>query len=152
MLRWLLTVSVLAAALAGCLIVGPGVSGGGGALIFSGEVVASDDYRVIVVPQTTVHYRGLRFEAAAYPIEVYRVVLVYRSGAQETFAVRWRFSGGARYRDLRVGRDGDVREVRMYYRPIEDDRGRGDERGREDERGRGDRDRGRVTITVYGIP
>ncbi len=149
MVRWLLIASVLAAALAGCLILGPEVSGGGGALIFSGEVVASDDSRVIVVPQTTARYRGLRFVAAAYPIEVYRVVLVYRSGAQETVNVRWRFSGDVHSRDLNVRRDGDVREVRMFYRPIEDDRGRPD---RERGRGNDERGRGRATITVYGLP
>jgi hypothetical protein len=151
MLKWLLISFALAVALNACLVVGPGVSGsGGGALIFSGEVTASDDYRVIVVPRAAVHYRGLRFEAQAYPIEVYRIVVVYRSGAQETFAVRWRFTGGVRYRDLRVGRDGDVREVRMYYRPLDDDRGN---RGNRDDRGRDHgRGPGRTTITVYGIP
>ena len=135
MLRGLLTALTLAAALAGCVIVGPGVTGAG-ELLFSGEVVPNDAYQVVVLPQTDRHFRGLRFEAVAYPIEVYRVVLVYRSGAQETFAVSWRFTGGARYRELHIRRDADVREVRMYYRPLDDRRGGG---------------RGRATIRVYGV-
>ena len=133
-----------------CLIVGESVSGGGDFLV-SVDIVANDDYRVLVLPQTQVRFRTLRFEAVAYPVEVYRVVLVYRSGGEESLTVSWRFADGRGHRDIALPGNREVREVRMYYRPINSPRDRGNrDRAPDDRRDRND-DRGRGTFRVYGV-
>ena len=145
--------AVIALTLAGCLLTGEAVDRGG--LLFFGSLSVDNDQGVFAVPETPQqHFRGLRFTASSYPVEVYRVVLVYRGGQEESYAVNWRFTERVRYHELRVPSDRAVREVRIYQkqagRPA-DKHGRKwkDKGGGEDQRGRDAG--GPVTFTVYGV-
>ncbi len=147
--------AVVVLSLAGCLLTSEAVNGGG--LLFFGSLSVNNDQGVFAIPETPQqHFRGLRFAASSYPVEVYRVVLVYRGGQEVSYTVNWRFTDRVPYHDLRVPRDRAVREVRIYQRQPErlaNKRGRSNlkrgERGGDDQRGH--RPAGPVTFTVYGV-
>jgi hypothetical protein len=146
--------AVIALTLTGCLLTGGAVDRGG--LLFFGSLSVDNDQGVFAIPETPQqHFRGLRFAASSYPVEVYRVVLVYRGGQEESYAVNWRFTDRVRYHELRVPSDRAVREVRIYQKqPVRpaDKHGRLNWKGKgggDDQRGRGPA--GPVTFTVYGV-
>ena len=148
-------IAVIVLTLAGCLLTGEAVNGGG--LLFFGSLSVNNDQGVFAIPETPQqHFRGLRFTASSYPVEVYRVVLVYRGGQEASYTVNWRFTDRARYHDLRVPSDRVVREVRIYQRKPErlaNKHGRlnwkRSKGGGDDQRGHGQA--GPVTFTVYGV-
>ena len=138
--------------LAGCLLTGEAPNGGG--LLLFGSISVNNDQGVFAIPEAPQpKLRGLRFAASSYPVEVYRVVLVYRSGQEVSYTVNWRFTDRVRYHDLRVPSDRAVREVRIYQRQQARQRGRMSwkrgQGGRDDQRGRGPA--GPVEFTVYGV-
>ncbi len=136
--------AILAAAilgLAGCLITGEAVGDDG--LLFFGSLSVDNDRGVLVVPETPRwHYHRIRIAASYYPVLVNRVVIVYRDGGEDSFAVGWRFSDRVPYHDLRLRSDRVVREVRVFQSPVQ--RRMGDERH---ERGAA----GPVSFRIYGM-
>jgi hypothetical protein len=138
--------------LAGCLITGETVRDSG--LLFFGSVSVVGGRAAIVVPEVPQrHYRGVRISASAYPVQVYRIVIVYRDGGEVSYAVGWRFTDRVRYHDLRLRGDRPVRELRIYQRPVgppvnEPGRRRGKGERREYERGPA----GPVYFRIYGLP
>ncbi len=138
--------------LAGCLITGSAVGDGG--LLFFGSLSVDNDRGVIILPETPQrHYRSIRIAASAYPVQVYRVVIVYRDGGEASYVVGWRFTDRIRYHDLHVRTDRVVRELRIYQKPVgptTDKHGRRKwkgEGGKEDERGPS----GPVIFRIYGL-
>jgi hypothetical protein len=136
--------------LAGCLITGESVRDGG--LLFFGSVSVVGDHAAIVIPEVPQrHYHSLRIVASSYPVQVYRIVIVYRDGGELSYAVGWRFTDRVRYHELRLRSDRAVREVRIYQRPVGppvDRHGRRKGGGREAERGPA----GPVYFRIYGLP
>jgi hypothetical protein len=138
--------------LAGCLITGETVRDGG--LLFFGSVSVVSGRAAIVGPEAPQrHYHGVRIAASSYPVQVYRIVIVYRDGGTASYAVGWRFTNRVPYHDLRLSSDRPVREVRIYQRPVEPPvngpgRRRGKGERREAERGPA----GPVYFRIYGLP
>ncbi len=128
--------------LAGCLITGETVHGGG--LLFFGSVAIDNDSGIFLVPDYPQrHYRSIRIAPSVYPVEVYRVVIVYRDGGEFSYGVGWRFTDHVRYHDLRLGNDRAVREVRIYQRPFAHERRKGEREER--------RPAGPVSFRIYGL-
>ena len=145
--------AVVALTLAGCLLTGEAVDRGGPLLL--GSLSVENEQGVFAIPEAPQQqFRGLRFTASAYPVEVYRVVLVYRGGQEQSYAVNWRFTDRVRYHDLRVPSDRAVREVRIYQRQpgrLGDKHNQSNWKGKggDDRRGRGPA--GPVSFTVYAV-
>ncbi len=138
--------------LAGCLITGSAVGDGG--LLFFGSLSVDNGRGVIILPEAPQrHYRSIRIAASSYPVQVYRVVIVYWDGDEASYVVGWRFTERVSYHDLHVRTDRAVREVRIYQRPVgpaTDKHGQRKwkgEGGKEDERG----PRGPVVFRIYGL-
>jgi len=145
--------AVVVLTLAGCLLTGEVVDSGG--LYFFGSFSVDNYHGIFAVPETRQqHFRGIRFAASSYPVQVYRVVIVYRGGEEKSYAVNWWFTDRVRYHNLRVPGDRAVREVRIYQRqpgPITDKHGR--RKWKEKGRGDDERDRaGSVIFKIYGLP
>jgi hypothetical protein len=137
--------------LAGCLITGESVRDGG--LLLFGSVSVVNDRAAIVIPQASQrHYRSLRIVASSYPVQIYRIVIVYRDGEAVSYAVGWRFTDRIRQHDLRLRSDRAVREVRIYQQPVRPPADRHDRR-----RGKGEGPRpgggpgGPVYFRIYGL-
>ena len=134
--------------LAGCLITSEAVGDGG--LLFFGSLSVDNGRGAIVLSEAPQrHYRSIRIAASSYPVQVYRVVIVYRDGGEASYVVGWRFTDRIRYHDLHVRSDRGIREIHLYQRPIES---RGDRHGRwkggENEK-RGPA--GQVLFRIYGL-
>jgi hypothetical protein len=137
--------AMLAAAvlgLAGCLITGEAVGDDG--LLFFGSLSVDNDRGILVIPETPRwHYHRIRIAASYYPVLVNRIVIVYRDGGEDSYAVGWRFSDRVPYHDLRVRSDRAVREVRVFQSPVQRNR----MGGKKHERGPA----GPVSFRIYGM-
>jgi hypothetical protein len=150
----LIALALIVLTLTGCLLTGE-ATGRSGLFLF-GSLSVDNDQGVFSIPEAPQqHFRGLRFVASSYPVEVYRVVLFYRGGQEESFTVNWRFTDRVRHHDLRVSSDRGVREVRIYQRQPKRP---ADKHGQSSWKGKGDGDdksgRGQVgpgSFTVYGV-
>ncbi len=138
--------------LAGCLITGEAVGDRG--LLFFGSLSVDNGSGIIVIPDTPQwHYRSLRIAASSYPVQVNRIVIVYRDGGEASYMVGWRFTDRVRYHDLHVRSDRAVREVRMYQSPV---RPPTDKHGRRKGKGEGSENyergpAGPVFFRIYGL-
>jgi hypothetical protein len=142
---------VISLGLAGCLITGTAVGESG--LLFFGSLSVDNGRGVIVIPETPRHYRSFRIAASAYPVQVYRVVIVYRDGSEVSYAVGWRFTERVRYHDLHVRSERAVREIRIYQKPAAPPPG-GHERRKWKGEDRRDYERGPsgpVYFRIYGL-
>lgn len=150
----LIALALMALTLTGCLLTGE-ATGRSGIFLF-GSLTVDNDQGVFAVPEAPQqHFRGLRFVASSYPVEVYRVVIVYRGGHEQSYAVNWRFTDRVRHHDLRLSSDRVVREVRIFQRQPKRP---ADKHGQSSWKGKGDggekNDRGQagpVSFTVYGV-
>jgi hypothetical protein len=149
-----IALALLMLTLTGCLLTGE-ATGRSGLFLF-GSLTVDNDQGVFVIPEAPQqHFRGLRFVPSSYPVEVYRVVVIYRGGQEQSYAVNWRFTDRVRHHDLRLSSDRVVHEVRIFQKQP----GRSDDKhGQSNLKGKGDggekSDRGQagpVSFTVYGV-
>jgi len=145
----LIVLGAIALTLSGCLITGE-TMGGSGLLLF-GSVSIDSDHGNFAVPQTPQrHIRAIRI-ATSYPVQVYRVVLIYQGGFEQSYAVNWWFTDRIRYHDLRLANDKAVREIRIYQRmpgPSAYRHDRGKRKGSASVQGN---PAGPVSFTFYGL-
>jgi hypothetical protein len=109
---------VLSIAFTGCLVISGNVEPEGDFLA-TAELSFRQEWTTIVIPEREHRFHRLSFRDVSQPVEVYKVVVLYRDGGRDTMDVHWRFMKGHRVRtiQLRQGRR-VVDRVFIYYRVI----------------------------------